>query len=213
MRITASFSAFLMAILVQSTCRADDDFDKAREILLKADSWELLSLNADLTIADRITRFVDSFVPSFLDFDSNSKYFHNWPVRGKTIIRNVDTRTQLLAALDQGIREKEEMLTYREFFALARVCGPVIYEMPEVRDRGGFVLTGCFDPRHGIVATHGGKRIELLICFECSHFKIFGDVTSIRVWISKSPRDRFDDVLKDAKVPLGPRPKKPPDEK
>jgi hypothetical protein len=29
----------------------------------------------------------------------------------------------------------------------------------------------CFSPRHGIRASHGGERIELLICFECEIFQ------------------------------------------
>ena len=29
----------------------------------------------------------------------------------------------------------------------------------------------CFEPRHGIRAEHDGRRVELIICFECENFR------------------------------------------
>lgn len=148
-------------------CRADEDFDKARDILQKADSWELLSLNADLTIIDRIEQFVDSLIPQFF---SKSKYFHDWPIRGKTPVRDVKTRMRILDALDRGVNEIAEMHKYRQLFGLARLCGTVVYEMIPEEERGIAVYsTGCFQPRHAIIAEHNGRKVELLICFQCSH--------------------------------------------
>jgi hypothetical protein len=61
----------------------------------------------------------------------------------------------------------------------------------------------CFDPRHGIRATHGGKTVELVICFHCSQFILY--VGSAEkgplLLVNKSPEASFDKVLKDADIP------------
>ena len=60
----------------------------------------------------------------------------------------------------------------------------------------------CFNPRHGIRATHDGKTVDLVICFECHQFGLFsgaGEVTGFLV--DKSPEPAFDKVLKDAGIP------------
>ena len=60
----------------------------------------------------------------------------------------------------------------------------------------------CFNPRHGIRATHDGKTVELVICFECHQFGLYsgaGEVTGFLV--DKSPEPAFDKVLKDAGIP------------
>ncbi|HLW65757.1 MAG TPA: hypothetical protein VKS79_10595 [Gemmataceae bacterium] len=60
----------------------------------------------------------------------------------------------------------------------------------------------CFNPRHGIRATHDGKTVELVICFECHQFKVFtgpGKVSGLLV--DKSPEPAFDKILKDAGIP------------
>jgi len=60
----------------------------------------------------------------------------------------------------------------------------------------------CFEPRHGIAASVGGKSVELVICFECSNVrghlgkKVFG------LAISEKSKPAFDAILKAAKVPL-----------
>lgn len=33
-------------------------------------------------------------------------------------------------------------------------------------------VAGCFNPRHGIKASHEGKTVTLVICFECAHMYI-----------------------------------------
>jgi hypothetical protein len=60
----------------------------------------------------------------------------------------------------------------------------------------------CFNPRHGIRATHDGKTVELVMCFECHQFKVFtgpGHVSGFLV--DKSPEPAFDKILKDAGIP------------
>lgn len=36
--------------------------------------------------------------------------------------------------------------------------------------------SACFNPRHGLKATHQGKTIEVVICYECSMFVVKGDL-------------------------------------
>ena len=63
----------------------------------------------------------------------------------------------------------------------------------------------CFDPRHGIRATHGGKTVDLVICFHCGHIYIYLDGKDERAdsqTVSRDSQPAFDKVLKAAKVPL-----------
>jgi hypothetical protein len=61
----------------------------------------------------------------------------------------------------------------------------------------------CFDPRHGISATHEGNSVELVICFECS--QLYVHVTSEKgakkLLIGKDPEPLLDKILKDAGIP------------
>jgi hypothetical protein len=61
----------------------------------------------------------------------------------------------------------------------------------------------CFNPRHGIRATHDGKTVDLVICFECAQFKLYEgkDGEPKTLLIGKGPEPAFDKVLKDAGVP------------
>src|SRR5262245_44881959 len=63
--------------------------------------------------------------------------FHGWKVLGKTTVKDKKVRGQVLAALKKGVADSD-----------GRVAK-------------------CFIPRHGVRATHGGKTVELVICFEC----------------------------------------------
>jgi hypothetical protein len=63
----------------------------------------------------------------------------------------------------------------------------------------------CFDPRHGIRASHGGKSVDLVICFRCGQIYVFPDGKGERaatLTISDTSQPVFDRVLKAAKVPL-----------
>ncbi len=113
--------------------------------------------------------------------------FHEWEVLGRTKVKDDTARKGLLAALNKGIAEWEK-------------------KKEKEREEGLLTAGGCFQPRHGIRATHDGKTIDILICFECApvHIWINGKET-IGTETSKSPQDTFDDVLRKAKVPMGPR--------
>ncbi len=97
--------------------------------------------------------------------------FHNYEVLGKTVVKDSDARTKLLDALDKGIAEWD---------------GSIIR---------------CFNPRHGISATHGGQKIDLVICFECHSIRIHAESASY-VHTSGSPQPIFDAALKKAGLPI-----------
>jgi len=61
----------------------------------------------------------------------------------------------------------------------------------------------CFDPRHGIRATHEGKTVELVICFQCAQFNVYvgADGEGKHLLIGKGPEPALDKVLKDAGIP------------
>ena len=61
----------------------------------------------------------------------------------------------------------------------------------------------CFNPRHGIRATHDGKTVDLVICFECAQFDLYepGSDKPTRLLIGKGPEPTLDKVLRDAGVP------------
>lgn len=107
--------------------------------------------------------------------------FHGYKVLGKTAIKNLDKTEEKSAVVDwinEGIKESDGS------------------------------VAACFNPRHGIKATHDGKTVELVICFECLSMQVFdADGKQSSVLTSGSPQKTFDKLLVTARVPL-PEPKK-----
>lgn len=66
--------------------------------------------------------------------------------------------------------------------------------------------SACFNPRHGIRATHGGRTVEAEICFECAAVYLHENGKSIKQTVSQEPQKVFDQALIGAKLPLGERP-------
>jgi hypothetical protein len=99
--------------------------------------------------------------------------FQGWPVLGKTTVRDAETRRRLRQALAEGTKR------YQQWFPAA----------------------ACFVPRHGIHASHGGKSVDLVICFQCGHVQGNG-ANGFRT--TAAPQPAFDAVLADAGVPLAP---------
>jgi hypothetical protein len=84
-----------------------------------------------------------------------------------------DDRKAVLAALNKGIKESDG------------------------------TVAACFNPRHGIKATHDGKTVEVVICFECLSMQVnYGDKKTASLTTTGTPQKTFDKVLTDAKVPL-----------
>lgn len=69
--------------------------------------------------------------------------FHDYPILGRAKVPTSQDKQELMTALARSIREAQNV-TYL-----------------------------CFNPRHGIVATQGDRRVEYLICFECETTESF----------------------------------------
>jgi hypothetical protein len=99
--------------------------------------------------------------------------FHGYLVLGTTVIEDADTRKRLISAFEKGVAENQGN------------------------------VAACFDPRHGIRASSGGHTVEFVICFTCAQVEPYTDgVYRKGFWISGSPLPLFNQVLRDAKVPL-----------
>ena len=113
--------------------------------------------------------------------------FHEWQVLGKTTVKDAKTRKQLIDALKQGVKQNLEMGKQ------IAVGEPMFAE--------------CFNPRHGLKATHDGKTVELVICFECFRVYAYFDGPKLEHMIPTTGRQQpvFDAILKKASVPLPPQ--------
>ena|ERR1700722_1663745 len=102
--------------------------------------------------------------------------FHRWKVLGKTTVTNEKKRTTLLEALSKGVADNKGE------------------------------AAKCFIPRHGLRATHDGKTVDLVICFQCMQVYVYDDPKSDKktktFLTTGSPEEAFDKVLKDAGVTL-----------
>jgi hypothetical protein len=98
--------------------------------------------------------------------------FHRWKVLGRTSVTDPATRKKLNRALRIG----------------AWGAG-----MPYM----------CFNPRHGIHVIQAGKSVDLVVCFECRQARAFdGAQPTEGFGVSGSPQPDFDEVLRNAGVPL-----------
>jgi hypothetical protein len=70
-----------------------------------------------------------------------------------------------------------------------------------IAENDGWVAA-CFIPRHGIRATHGGKVVDLVACFECAQCVYSEGEVSGSVLVTDSPQAMFDQVLSAAGVEL-----------
>jgi hypothetical protein len=105
--------------------------------------------------------------------------FHDWKVLGKTTVKDAEVRKKLVTAFKKGVAENKG--------EAAR----------------------CFNPRHGIRVTHDEKTVDFVICFECFQVQVFAGEKQVKGFlITDSPAATFDQVLKEAKVPLAEKPKK-----
>jgi hypothetical protein len=103
--------------------------------------------------------------------------FHGWKVLGKAALKTAETRKKLIEALRKGVKANDG------------------------------TVADCFNPRHGIRATHQGKTVDLVICFECYSMIIYEGKKTATVLTTGAPQPVFDKVLKEAKVPLPPKAK------
>jgi len=100
--------------------------------------------------------------------------FHGYSVLGRTIIADAGTRARLITALKEG-----------------------------VEDNKYGIAAACFNPRHGIRATHGSTSVDLVICFQCYQALVYyGDGRRGEFLPTSKPEPAFNEVLRAAKLPL-----------
>jgi hypothetical protein len=97
--------------------------------------------------------------------------FHTYPVLGKTEIASPVDRREILAAVQKGIEE------------------------------GKAITTTCFWPRHGISLLQSGRRVEYLICYQCSQLSKFTDGELLRQSTNALPAKMLNAYFEKAGVP------------
>lgn len=109
----------------------------------------------------------------FGDKDGAPNTFHGHTILGRTEVTDAKTQKRLVDALKRG-----------------------------VSDHDGSVAA-CFIPHHGLRVRKGDQVIDLVVCFKCAQVNVYENGTRGEgVLISTSPRATFNEVLKQAKVPL-----------
>ncbi len=99
-------------------------------------------------------------------------------VLGSTDIKDKATITRMVEALRTGIQDHDKAVAL------------------------------CFWPRHAIRAVKGKITMEWVICFQCRQIHIHADGDSkvrLITLVSGTPEPVFDEVLKNAGVPLAPK--------
>jgi hypothetical protein len=157
---------------------------ETRAILDGSESFVLVSIDPTPPFPQNQ---IDSLTNLFTDEKSDSpttntepkrdtrELFHDYPVLGRTEIKDPKRRSELLNALYRGVEK------YRG------------------------AIPSCFEPRHGIIATNGTNKVELVICFECVQVAEYADGNYSWSLMSKEPRDLFNRTLAEAGVPLAKR--------
>ena len=100
------------------------------------------------------------------------KGFHGWKVLGKTTVKDAKTRKKLVAAMYQGLEASDG------------------------------TAAKCFNPRHGVRVMADGKTVDAVICFECLQVQFFVGDASTTETTTDTPEKVFDEMLRDAGVPL-----------
>jgi hypothetical protein len=119
---------------------------------------------------------VISLDPGALEKKEGENRFNGWKELGRVAVKEPAARKALLEAVAKGIKENNGE------------------------------AAKCFNPRHGVHASFDGKTVDLVICFECLQIAVSGDGGKGHVLTTRSPEAAFDKVLKDANVPLAPKP-------
>jgi hypothetical protein len=98
--------------------------------------------------------------------------FHGWKILGKTTVKDAKTRKKIVAAMYQGLEASDG------------------------------TAAKCFNPRHGIRVMADGKTVDVVICFECLQVQFHVGDASKTETTTDTPQKVFDEVLRDAGVPL-----------
>ena len=103
--------------------------------------------------------------------------FHDHAIKGQTVI-DADDKAALLASFYDGF-----------------------VPPPSQLKQVGF---GCFNPRHGIRATHDGKTVDLLICFGCMKYQGYlnDHQFAVNKGITNAPAEKFKQILTGAGIAI-----------
>ena len=108
-------------------------------------------------------------------FGYGKKPFHDHEILGQITLTDPKAKAELLASFYDG-------LVPSEYDALSM---------------------GCFNPRHGIRATHNGKTVDLLICFSCRGIVGYlNDKEIIHTFTTNAPHQKFNEILTAANIPI-----------
>lgn len=128
------------------------------------------------------------------------------PAAARTILQKA-AQFELLS-LDPAPEKDKSRLGFHGYRVLGKTAVKDVVQKKLVEaflkgTEGDIAPAKCFDPRHGIRATHDGKTVELVICFECSQFKLYvgSEEADEALLVGKTPEPVFDKVLKDAGIP------------
>jgi hypothetical protein len=138
--------------------------ERLENLLLNADQFTLFSINPDA------------------DYEQTStNMFQGYDILGQFDIKSDATRTELVAALNQGIGAKHRL----------HIPGSIN------------AAPSCFNPRHAIRVKKGNETVDLLICFQCQKIEITANQANKWYFLtSNEPATLFNEVLKQAGVPL-----------
>jgi hypothetical protein len=108
-----------------------------------------------------------------LHLESAERSFHGYDVLGTIRIKDADIRKRLVSAFEKGVTENQDE------------------------------IAACFNPRHGVRVTFGSRTADFVICFECAQVRVYSAAgAEHNLLISASPQAVFNQVLRDAHVPL-----------
>jgi hypothetical protein len=126
-----------------------------------------------LTMLEKAEKFEFlSLNPELLNEKAEDE-FHGYKILGKTTIKEEETRKKLIDAFKKGVEENNG------------------------------AAAACFRPRHGIRVTFKEKTADFVICLECLYMQIFIDDKAEKgLRTTGSPKEIYNSVLKEAKVPL-----------
>lgn len=112
-------------------------------------------------------------------YDSENKpktdeTFHDYPVLGRTEIKDSKEREAIVAALQKSL------------------------------DESNGEKAKCFRPRHGISVKNKEQTTDYVICFECFAMEVHNADSKEVKTITNSPRSVFNEFMKKNNIPLAP---------
>lgn len=149
-----------------------------------------------------------SSTAGFENDESTSRIENSIPMAAKTILEQADEFR--LLSLDPRLSRDAAKGAFHGYKILGSTQvrdvgtrGKLVSALEKGIAENGGEIAACFNPRHGIHVTRGKEYADFVICFECDQVEIYGTGRGGALTTS-SPQDIFNQVLKDAKVPLSP---------